>query len=643
MKRLKSKKIIAGIVSVAMLCSVSSIMVPGYTADAETDSDIIFATSFEGGEGIDQFSARGETEVLSESTEVASSGTSSMCVSERSESWNGPQFRLDDKCEAGVEYMVSANVKCEWYSQICLSMQFDDADGETHYSNVKQFNGDGWANFKDAKVSFTSEMTNVYIYFEAGDANTKIYIDDFELKAAPVIPIEQDIPSLSNVYSKYFKIGTAIVPSNLSSRSFMDLVNKHFNKSITLGNEMKPDSVLNKAATLEYVAENDGDDTNPQVTLSAAKSVLNYCRDNNISVRGHCLVWHSQTPDWFFKEGFKDDGDWVSEEKMIERMENYIKNVFDLVKKEYPTVDFYAWDVVNEAWTDDGSPRTAGSNNQSSGSSAWVKVFGDNSFIEYAFKFAKQYAPEGCKLYYNDYNEYMDGKLKAICKMAEDLKAKGYIDGIGMQAHLDVGFPSAGMFENALKQYAATGLDVQITELDITTDDKSAAGFEKQAKMYRAIMDAAVKYSDSVSAVVLWGVTDDTSWRASQSPLIFDSNFKAKPAYHAMIEGLEVPPEVVTTPKVTTTPTTTTKKQESTTTTTPDDKPSIAYGDINGDSHVDITDLTYLSLYLLDDMTLDEDQIKCADVNYDGDLNLPDLAHLKQYIMKDKVILGPQK
>jgi len=628
MKSLKSKKIIAGIVSVAMLCSVASFIVPEYTADAEADSGIIFATGFEGGEGIEMFSGRGETEVLSESTEVASSGKSSMCVSERSESWNGPQFRLDDKCEAGVEYMVSAKVKCEWYSQICLSMQFDDADGETHYSNVKQYNGDGWANFEEIKVSFTSEMTNVYIYFEAGDANTKIYVDDFELKTAPVIPIEQDIPSLSNVYSKYFKIGTAIVPSNLSSKSFMDLVNKHFNKSITLGNEMKPDSVLNKAATLAYVEENDGDDTNPQVTLSAAKSVLNYCRDNNIPVRGHCLVWHSQTPDWFFKEGFKDDGAWVSKEKMIERMENYIKNLFELVEKEYPTVDFYAWDVVNEAFNDDGSPRTAGSNNQNSGSSAWVKVFGDNSFIEYAFKYAKQYAPEGCKLYYNDYNEYMDGKLKAICKMAEDLKAKGYIDGIGMQAHLDVGFPSAAMFENALKQYAATGLDVQITELDITTDDKSEAGFKKQAQMYRAIMDAAVKYSDSVSAVVLWGVTDDTSWRATQSPLIFDANFKAKPAYHAMIEGLEVPPEVVTTPKETTATTTTT--------------PTVIYGDTDGNSRVDITDLTYLSLYLLSDMSFDETQRKCADVNGDGSVNLADLAHLKQYIMKDNVVLGPQ-
>ncbi len=637
MKKSATKKVIAGISSIALLCSVfTQYQTPDNTAKA--DSDVIFATGFEDGEGVDKFSGRGETEVLEASDEVAHSGKSSLCVSERSESWNGPQFRLDDKCEAGVEYYVSANVKTEWYSTINLSMQYTDSEGEIHYSNVKSYGGSDWAEFKDVKVSFTSDATDVYVYFEASDANTKIYLDDFELKAAPVIPIEQDIPSLYRVYSKYFKMGTAICPSNLASKSYMDLVDKHFKGSITLGNEMKPDYVLNKAATQKLVEET-GDDTNPQVSLGAAKSVLDYCRDNNIPVRGHCLVWHSQTPDWFFKENFSDDGDWVSKEKMIERMENYIKNLFDLVKKEYPTVDFYAWDVVNEAWTDDGKPRTPGSNNQSNGSSAWVKVFGDNSFIEYAFKYAKQYAPENCKLYYNDYNEYIQGKLTAICDMAQNLKEKGYIDGIGMQAHLDVGFPSAAMFENALKQYVATGLDVQITELDITTDDHSEAGLKKQAEMYRAILDSAVKYADNVSAVVIWGVTDDTSWRATQTPLIFDKDFKAKPAYYSMIEGYEVPVDpIVTTPQVTT-PVVTTKPENPVTT---EPTPLAIYGDLDGNGKVDLSDLTALSLHLLGDKKLGNEVLKYADVNDDSDVDISDLALLQQYVCKDPITLGPK-
>lgn len=635
MKKLKTKKIIAGIVSTAMLYTTISGIVPETmqkTVDA-ADSDILFSTGFEDGEGLDKFSKRGDTDtsVLSVSDEVSYSGSSSMCVSERSESWNGPQFKLDDEYEAGVEYLVSAYVKTEWYSTINLSMQYTDEAGDPHYSNIKSVQGDGWAAFEDIKVSFTSDMKDVYIYFEAGDANTKIYVDDFTFKKAPVIPIEQDIPSLSNVYSPYFKIGTAICASNLSSPSYMDLVEKHFSKSMTFGNELKPESVLNKNACLEYVEET-GDDTNPQVTLSAARGLLNYCRDNNIPVRGHTLVWHSQTPDWFFKENYADDGDWVSKDKMIERMENYIKNVMEIIEKEYPTVNFYAWDVVNEAWMEDGKPRAAGAYSKGDGSSAWVQIFGDNSFIEYAFQFARKYAPEGCKLYYNDYNEYMDQKMNAIYNMALELKEKGLIDGIGMQAHLDVGFPTAQMFEAAVAKYASTGLDVQITELDITTSDTSEAGLKKQAQLYSDVMDAAVKYADSVSAVVIWGVTDDTSWRADRIPLIFDDQFKAKPAFYSMIDGLDIPDEPdTTTPTVTTPPTDAPQPVEN------------LYGDLNGDKVADLTDLTLLSLYLLGDNDLSEDILKYADVNGNGTVDIADLAHFKQYVSKESgIVLGPQ-
>ena len=95
---------------------------------------------------------------------------------------------------------------------------------------------------------------------------------------------------------------------------------------------------------------------------------------------------------------------------MLQRMENYIKNVFAALEEEYPTVDFYAWDVVNEAWLDNGSPRTGGGQSENANYSGWVKVFGDNSFIEPAFEYARKYAPKNTKLYYNDLNEYMTKK-----------------------------------------------------------------------------------------------------------------------------------------------------------------------------------------------------------------------------------------
>ena len=268
--------------------------------------------------------------------------------------------------------------------------------------------------------------------------------------------------------------------------------------------------MLDKKACLALAA--DGDDTDPQVTLANAKPILDFARDNNISVRGHVLVWHQQTPLWFFKENYDEDGEWVSKEKMLKRMENYIKNVFAAVKKEYPDVDFYAWDVVNECFTDGGSPRSAGFPAQENNyeASPWVKIFGDNSFIKPAFIYAKKYAPEGTKLYYNDFNEYMQ-KSDAIVKLAEDINSDGhYIDGIGMQSHLNVTnngtndpFPSVSMYKSALEKYSKTGLDIQITEFDDVTPDQFKEGMAelREKDMQGLIIDLRSNPGGSLQAV----------------------------------------------------------------------------------------------------------------------------------------------
>ncbi len=619
MRNNQKNRIFAGIAAAVTMCTA----LPFASAEALEiiPGDVIYETGFEDGV-VDQFTGRGGVEVIEASTELAYSGDYAMCVSGREESWNGPQFLLSEICQPNTEYLISANVKSQWYSNVNLSMEYTDTEGERHYSNLKSVGGDQWVNFEDVKVSFTEDMSNVYIYFECSDT-CNLYVDDFKLSTAPVIPIQDDIASISQVYSPYFKIGTAIMASNLSSPSFMDLVGKHFSDSITFGNELKPDSVLNQAACLAYMEENDGDDTNPQVSLSAAASLLKYCAENDIPVRGHTLVWHSQTPDWFFKEGYDAEGDWVSKEKMLLRMENYIKNVMEALATQYPDVEFYAWDVVNEAWMEDGNPRTAGSNNVQNGASAWVQIFGDNSFIPYAFEYARKYAPEGCKLYYNDYNEYMDGKMNAIYEMALELKEKDLIDGIGMQAHLDVGFPTAAQFERAVEKYVSTGLDVQVTELDITTSDTSEAGLENQAQMYSDIMDACIKYADGISAVVFWGVTDDQSWRADRVPLLFDGQFQAKPSYYSIVDGLEVPDVPTTEP--TTNPTT-----------EPTTEPSgdTAYGDVNEDGDVSILDVILLNKSLLAGVEISEQAALNADVDLDGTPTSADSLGILKYTIK---------
>lgn len=613
-------KITAGALAAVMAVSCA----PYVSASDDADGETVYFFDFEDGD-VSAFSNRGgdDTTEISASTDAASSGTTALLASGRTEEWNGPSFRLDDKLEPYTEYYISAKVKGRYYTNATLSFQFDNSDGETRYSNlVQNLNGSDWITVSNVKVSFTDEMKNVYVYFEGGKED--IFIDDFSVVKVPAVEIEKDIVSLKSVFAKDFKVGTALTPSDLSSKPFMDLVEKHFNKSVTVGNEMKPDSVLNKAACQEYFKET-GDDETPQISFAAAKPVLNYCRKNNIPVRIHTLVWHSQTPDWFFKEGYEDDGEWVSKEKMLARMENYIKIYFETLTELYPDVNFYACDVVNEAWTDQGTPRQPGEQGSSgSEKSAWVQVFGDNSFIEPAFTFARKYAPEGVKLYYNDYNEYMTGKMDAVCEMAESLKAKGVIDGIGMQSHLDArqsldaSFPSVNMYNAALDRYSALGLDIQITELDATVPDNSGDQyFDVQADYYKGILDAIYKHKDSVSAVIWWGVTDDISWRAKQNPLLFDSEYKAKPAFYSIVEGREPVPDDPTEPAQPTT-----------------GEPAKAkYGDANNDGEVTVADAAAILQYLgnAEAFPLSADGLANADVDGTKGITPNDALAVQKY------------
>lgn len=547
---MKIKKVIAGISALAMLMTSSSMLV---SAEDSTDTtEVVVSATFE--DGVDGFSPRmneGQSVEVAVATDGAHGGNGYLLCTGREKSWQGAQFLTDGVLEGGKKYVIDAWIKTPWYATVTLSMQYTDSSGSVQYTNIESVVSEGdWVELSNAKVQIPMDCTDVYLYFECSDTNVNIAIDDFTIYSTPEYKIQTDIASLKDVYSPYFKFGGAMMASELGSQATKDLVLKHYN-SITFGNELKPDAVLVQSEC--QARANNGDETNPAVSIDSARSLLNFCQENNIPVRGHVLVWHSQTPDWFFKEGYSDDGDFVSKEVMLQRMENYIKNLMELLATEYPDVDFYAWDVVNEIWTDEGTPRQAGvQGSTGSNNSAWVQIFGDNSFVDYAFEYARKYAPEGCKLYYNDFNEYMPQKTEAIVDMVTRLKGKGLIDGIGMQSHLDVSFPSISAYEKALKAFSETGLDIQITELDVTTSDTSESGLETQAQYYSDIMDLAVKYSDSISAVVIWGTTDDQSWRASRLPVLFNEDYTAKPCYYSIVDGLDTPEVTTSEPEVTT-------------------------------------------------------------------------------------------
>jgi len=329
---------------------------------------------------------------------------------------------------------------------------------------------------------------------------------------------------LKDVYPD-FKFGNILNGNTANNSTIKNLVLREFN-SITPENELKPDFTMVQSGST---------DDNIKVALgTGAKAILKFCQDNNIGVRGHALVWHGQTPAWFFRENFSNSGALVDKETMNKRMESYIKNMFNIIKTTYPTLNLYAYDVVNEAFENwGGGLRPANE-------STWTKIYGDDEFIINAFTYARKYAPEGCKLFYNDYNEYESNKCNSIYNLAMKLKKDNLIDGIGMQAHLALGFPSASSFGSALKKFASTGLEVQITEIDVTmwANEAEAAGktptvsqYEEQGRKYRDVMKEVLKYKNQVTAFVVWGIRDDLSWRKWGFPVLFDKNGNKKPAY----------------------------------------------------------------------------------------------------------------
>lgn len=483
------------------------------------------------------------------STQYAHSGTQSLYVSGRTQLWNGATRSAADIMVAGGYYNIGCYVLYDGaqYSdtqKFSINLQYDLNGQENYYTIATETANKGEWTYVGSEFTVPAGATNFYIYVQTGYTSApteqdlmNFYMDDAIGQHLPDPAIQEDITALQDAYADYFKIGCACADSEFNQNATKDLILKHYN-SLTLGNELKPDSVLDQALSQAYVQET-GDDTMPQISLDEADEMLRFAGENDIPVRGHVLVWHSQTPDWFFKENFDSDGAWVSKEKMTQRLENYIKLVMETLAADYPDVEFYAWDVVNEAASDAGTIRDPGSNNEVNGQSAWVKVYGDQSYIPLAFEYARKYAPEGCKLFYNDYNEYSPNKQAYIISdILTPLIEADLIDGMGMQSHISESYPSIDLYRESIQQYADLGLEIQITELDISEKSNEYADQLTLAQRYQDVFKLYKEMKDSgvnLTAVVLWGITDSTSWIGGY-PLLFDKDYQAKPAYYAVID-----------------------------------------------------------------------------------------------------------
>lgn len=443
----------------------------------------------------------------------------------RTNSWNSPG--RDFAFTAGKSYQLGTYVMQDELDNVNFKISVAHTSG-----GVESYENLGEATAKKGEWTYISGayQAGLYdsytLYVETDDApEVSFAIKDFTAKKN-VITYLGDIPSLKEAYADYFDLGTAANKGEASNEERMDFYASQFN-IITHGNDLKPDSVLDLAASRELAKL---DDTAVAVHFTDATPLLDYCQANGIKVHGHVLVWHSQTPEAFFHAGYDEHAPYVSREVMLARMESYIEQVLTITEQSYPGL-IVSWDVVNEAIEDsDGQLRQ----------SNWTKVVGDD-FVLKAFEYARKYAAAGTQLYYNDYSTPYQPKLAGISTLLDTLVAEGNVDGYGFQCHYQVGSPSIEQLKTALDEIIAKGLRIRVSELDITIDDRSERALRAQAERYAALFDVFKQYADAIDAVQVWGVTDDLSWKSSKYPLLFDEKVQPKLAFWALTDPSQIP------------------------------------------------------------------------------------------------------
>ncbi len=346
----------------------------------------------------------------------------------------------------------------------------------------------------------------------------------------PTEVVEEEIPALQSVFSEHeMKVGTCLTTQMIEKDFLADIIKKNFN-SVTMENSMKPDYILDKAESIE------AGDLVVEFNTDIVK-MLDFARENNMEVRGHTIIWHSQTPKWIFHENFDTNAPFVTREVMLARMESYIKQVFEKLDEYGYTDLFYAYDVVNEAWMEDGKIREE--------MNYWYQIIGED-YLWYAFYYADKYAPESIALYYNDYNEQY--KTDALLKFVDTLvneEGNYLIDGIGLQAHLYTG-DDMNTYLNTVERLGATGLMVELTELDLslgTWQNKlmdTDENLRTQGKYYYELIEGLFKLAEEgkvkMDALTFWGFADGLSWRKDASPLLYDTLYMPKYALYGALQ-----------------------------------------------------------------------------------------------------------
>lgn len=343
-------------------------------------------------------------------------------------------------------------------------------------------------------------------------------------------PTDASEMSLKDEYKDLFSIGVAVNSWQLEDKETLNVITKDFS-SFTCENEMKPDYVLDYDKTL------DSDDGMPEINTENIDKIMTMAEEAGLKMRGHTLVWHSQTPEWLFHEDYDEGKDYVGRDTMLERMEAYIKKVLTFCNEKHPGT-VYAWDVVNEAASDDAGLRE---------DSPWYITIGED-YIEKAFEYARKYADKDAKLFLNDYSTEVTEKRNVLYDVVVGLHEKGLIDGFGMQSHHDREYYNVDEVKATIMKFAQLeGLEIQLTELDMHYNDNSEEAMNEQARAYRSLFDLLVELDKdglaNITNVTFWGLNDGTTWltnhkKENSYPLLFDENNEAKPCYYSIFDAV---------------------------------------------------------------------------------------------------------
>ncbi|MBE6862480.1 MAG: carbohydrate-binding protein [Ruminococcus sp.] len=541
---MNKKRIAAAVTSLACCAGVAGYM-PQVVRNTSTYAAELVYNDFEA--NYDGWYGNADAVKLTAENGKGYEASRGMTITGRTSPKDGASSSKGFYLSGGVEYKYSVQVYSETEETFRLSLLcIDEETGkETEVELAeKKVKAGEWTeisaeyeapeNSYEFRLTLNTDSTNDFSFDE-------VLVTSDEEKAFNEVHAASSNMGLKDAFGQYFRVGNILNGNTVRNSTITASYLKDYN-SIECENETKPDATL---------VQSQCNGTNIGVSLNSCSAIMDFCVRNGIGMRGHAFVWHSQTPSWFFKEGFSNNGNWVSSSTMTARLDSYIKNMFNAIETQYPDLNLYAYDVVNEAVSDDsnrtannGGAREPGDNNVTGGKSAWVQVYGSNSFVETAFTIARKYAPEGCDLYYNDYNEYWDHKRDCIYNMCKSLYDKGLLDGVGMQSHISAqydGFTGVSAYTTAMKKYLSIGCDVQITELDISRENGTYSE-QQQADKYKAIFQAAVDWNKNptsngrVTAVCIWGPNDANSWlKAGSNALLYNGSHQPKPAYTTLM------------------------------------------------------------------------------------------------------------